>query len=346
MANTIKIKRGLSSNIPKVTLEQGELAITTDTNELYIGTESGNTKLNESSLKNIIDGSSEGSIRTINSAVEDDTYTLGINSFSEGSGTKASGQYSHAEGYATEATANGTHTEGSHTTASKNYAHAEGWITTASGVASHAEGQLTTAQGRCSHSEGQNSHASGSYSHAEGHGTKASGDYSHVQGKYNIEDTENKYAHIVGNGTDNKRSNAHILDWSGNAWFAGDVYIKSNSGTNKDNGSKKLATEEYVDSKSSITTVKSSETDANIITLIKNTIQSTGELKSNLIYLDTTSNKTYTLSTCSFKDPTYSLIFTDDSKYVSITFTSDATTITKEEGNLTASADDILGLFA
>lgn len=47
MTNIIKIKRGLSSNISNATLEQGELAITTDTNELYVGTESGNTKLNE-----------------------------------------------------------------------------------------------------------------------------------------------------------------------------------------------------------------------------------------------------------------------------------------------------------
>lgn len=47
MANTIKIKRGLSSNIDNITLAYGELAITTDTNELYVGTESGNTKLNE-----------------------------------------------------------------------------------------------------------------------------------------------------------------------------------------------------------------------------------------------------------------------------------------------------------
>jgi hypothetical protein len=54
------------------------------------------------------------------------------------------------------------------------------------------------------------------------------------------------YAHIVGNGIDEeRRSNAHTLDWSGNAWFAGDVYIGSTSRTNKDEGSKKLATEEY-----------------------------------------------------------------------------------------------------
>jgi hypothetical protein len=56
-----------------------------------------------------------------------------------------------------------------------------------------------------------------------------------------------KYAHIVGNGTsNNSRSNAHTLDWSGNAWYSGDVYVGSTSGKNKDEGSKKLATEEYV----------------------------------------------------------------------------------------------------
>ena len=47
--------------------------------------------------------------------------------------------------------------------------------------------------------------------------------------------------------TESKRSNAATVDWSGNAWFAGDVYVGSTSGTNKDEGSKKLATEEYVD---------------------------------------------------------------------------------------------------
>ena len=54
-------------------------------------------------------------------------------------------------------------------------------------------------------------------------------------------------AHIVGNGSSKAyQSNAHTLDWNGNAWFAGDVYVGSTSGKNKDAGSKKLATEEYV----------------------------------------------------------------------------------------------------
>jgi hypothetical protein len=81
----------------------------------------------------------------------------------------------------------------------------------------------------------------------EGYGTRAAGDGQHVQGTWNIEDAESMNIHIVGNGMDDDtRSNAHTLDWDGNAWFAGDVYVHSTSGTNKDEGSKKLATEEYV----------------------------------------------------------------------------------------------------
>ena len=78
--------------------------------------------------------------------------------------------------------------------------------------------------GDYSHAEGYMATASGETSHAEGYRTIASGNYSHVQGKYNIDDLNEKYAHIVGNGTsDTARSNAHTLDWEGNAWYAGTV---------------------------------------------------------------------------------------------------------------------------
>ena len=78
--------------------------------------------------------------------------------------------------------------------------------------------------GSNSHTEGRETTASGLDSHAEGYYTKASGKYSHVQGKYNIDDLNEKYAHIVGNGTSiYERSNAHTLDWEGNAWYAGTV---------------------------------------------------------------------------------------------------------------------------
>ena len=137
---------------------------------------------------------------------------------------------------------------------------AEGNNTAASGLDSHAEGDTTTASGYASHAEGFVTAAPGEVSHAEGYGTNAASQCQHAQGKYNIEDSGDTYADIIGNGTsDTARSNAATVDWSGNAWYAGDVYVGSTSGTNKDAGSKKLATEEYVDSAVSIYTGEEEE---------------------------------------------------------------------------------------
>lgn len=158
------------------------------------------------------------------------TTASGIASHAEGSSTVASNGSSHAEGNETTASGAYSHTEGSETTASEAYSHAEGSNTTASGVASHAEGSNTTASGMASHAEGSNTQASGAYSHTEGYDTIAYSQYQHVQGKYNIEDAEDKYAHIVGNGTfTTKRSNAHTLDWEGNAWYQGALRLGGTS---------------------------------------------------------------------------------------------------------------------
>lgn len=184
-----------------------------------------------------------------NEATGDYSHAEGLNttasekaSHAEGNETVASGYFSHAEGNQTIADAFGSHAEGHDTTASDMGAHAEGTHTTATNIASHAEGEFTTARGRNSHAEGER--------------TIASTVSQHVQGKYNIIDTSSvgdalgKYAHIVGNGTsDTSRSNAHTLDWNGNAWYQGDVYT---GGTGQDDPeAKKLATEEYVNSKMS-----------------------------------------------------------------------------------------------
>ena len=138
---------------------------------------------------------------------------------------------------------------GSNVTASGGQSHAEGFETTASGDNSHAEGSGTTASGGQSHAEGFETTASGEYSHVEGSRTIASGECQHVQGKYNIKDTEGKYAHIVGNGAygrdtnwEEVRSNAHTLDWKGNAWYAGKL---SQEGTPTDD--KDVTTKKYVD---------------------------------------------------------------------------------------------------
>ena len=80
--------------------------------------------------------------------------------------------------------------------------------------------------GEYSHAEGYSVSAQGAGAHAEGYFTKASSNFQHVQGKFNIEDTENNYAHIVGNGSnEGDLRNAHTLDWDGNAWFAGNVSV-------------------------------------------------------------------------------------------------------------------------
>ena len=99
--------------------------------------------------------------------------------------------------------------------------HSEGDFTVASGESSHAEGTGTLACGKWSHAEGFCTIASGYGSHAEGLYTHAQGEYQHVQGKYNIPDEDEKYAHIVGNGTWQAKSNAYTLDWEGNSYQSG-----------------------------------------------------------------------------------------------------------------------------
>ena len=149
----------------------------------------------------------------------------------EGNDTEALGTASHAEGYGALASGDYSHAEGSGKAYAR-YSHAEGFLTNVSSSAnySHAEGYTTTASGQKSHAEGSNTIASGMVSHAEGGYTEAASQYQHAQGKYNVVDSTGKYAHIVGNGEDNSnRSNAHTLDWNGNAWFAGKVYVGGTS---------------------------------------------------------------------------------------------------------------------
>ena len=160
---------------------------------------------------------------------------IGAKSHAEGDNTTASGVDSHAEGWFSNASGNHSHAEGSGTTASGVCSHAEGSGTTASSDCSHAEGHQTTASGSYSHAEGAQTIARGYYSHAEGFGTTASSENQHVQGKYNVEDSQGKYAHIVGNGTSaSARSNTHTLTWSGVPWYQGRPQF---GGTAMDNGS-------------------------------------------------------------------------------------------------------------
>lgn len=147
-----------------------------------------------------------------------------------GDRTKATGENSHAEGTLTMATGENSHAEGSKCEAIGGSSHAEGVQTKASGLWSHAEGSQTRANGPGSHAEGTGSWATGSGSHAEGYGTEAAGEYQHVQGKHNVIDEANKFADIVGNGADVlNKSNAYALDWNGNLYLKGGVYVNCNA---------------------------------------------------------------------------------------------------------------------
>ncbi len=84
---------------------------------------------------------------------------------------------------------------------------------------------------------------------------------------YNIEDTTNNYAHIIGNGSNiDLRSNAHTVDWNGNAWYAGDVKVGGNSYS--DENAKTLATQDYVDNKYSNIDLSNYYTKSNVDELL------------------------------------------------------------------------------
>lgn len=191
------------------------------------------------------------------------------------------------------------------------FSHIEGNGTVSIGKYGHAEGSETLVNAEGAHAEGRNTIANGIYSHAEGMSTIASGKNQHVQGKLNIEDTENKYAHIVGNGTSKteypfnskyihsntdedifteNRSNAHTLDWNGNAWFAGEVYV---GGSGQDDATaNKLAKQKDVNS-------------------IKNTLAS---LQSSFALVDQINGYTYLISMRNGE-----LISSIGTKYIKIT---------------------------
>lgn len=166
-------------------------------------------------LINVTDGNATGSVLTIG-AIDSVEYPLGNYAFAEGQNTIATGIGSHAEGTYTKALGGHSHAEGEHTTAATGYSHAEGSYTTTTGLSAHAEGLNTTASGNSSHAEGTNTIAAGSSQHAFG--------------KYNIEDANDTYAEIVGNGTNsNNRSNARTLDWQGNEAISGSLTVGKGS---------------------------------------------------------------------------------------------------------------------
>lgn len=80
--------------------------------------------------------------------------------------------------------------------------------------------------------------------------SRAFGENQVTLGKYNKDDNDNKYALIIGNGTGlnttespNRQSNALTVNWNGNTWVKGSLFV---GGTSETEGASKVATEAYV----------------------------------------------------------------------------------------------------
>ena len=194
------------------------------------------------------------------------TGALGENSMAVGSGSVANGKgafalagralmdgafaYSGgtASGYSSHASGLGVAT-GILSFAHGNYSKAEGMTSLAFGASTKAAGNYSIALGsgsdalgEASFAWGTGSEAKGRASYAGGHHAIASGNYQHVLGKDNKEDTENKYVFIIGNGEIGAKSNALTVNWNGNTWVKGSLFV----GGNDEASGSKVATEAYV----------------------------------------------------------------------------------------------------
>ena len=172
---------------------------------------------------NIVNGQEEGSLCSTSSS-----KITAINSIALGYRATAGGERSVALGA---------------------YAQSSGGESISLGGTAHGSRSVAiqgTATGTASLALGVNCEATAAYSTAIGVGVVAGGMNSAVLGYYNTPDdaAQNRYVLIVGNGAPGSRSNAHTLDWSGNGWFAGNLYV---GGTNQDKG-KKVATIEDIQS--------------------------------------------------------------------------------------------------
>jgi hypothetical protein len=201
---------------------------------------------------------------------------IGEFSSAEGFDTTAAGNYSKAEGYMTEVNSAHTHVQGKYNIDpdgrysiieecdctlgplqstiyyyySSSYTFSAGYFKLVNGTSVRFSGLNNLPRGVYIAGSSYNTTSLYMLTDESVKSTSSSSTtYTHVTKLSSVPtyDRLGHYAHIVGNGTsEEERSNAHTLDWEGNAWYAGDVYVGSDSGTSKDEGSKKLATEDFV----------------------------------------------------------------------------------------------------
>lgn len=201
-----------------------------------------------------------------------DAEASGYYSVATGLRTAAVSQGAHAEGKQTVAKYI-AHAEGENTEANGQWSHSEGVDTVANGAASHAGGDNTIANGHSSFVTGKYNVAdsydnwpfwAANTSYAVGDKIKreqlvnseltiigyickeANNDATFDISHWDFDVNHMNFAVIVGNGNEyedstthetvREGSNAYALDWEGNGYFAGDVYVRANddsSGGNK-----------------------------------------------------------------------------------------------------------------
>ena len=178
------------------------------------------------------------------------TISSATGSHSEGSASTASEFASHAEGYKTVASSQMTHAEGNESVASGYCSHAEGYNTIASMTMQHVSGRFNVKDGYelwpewssgTSYAVGDKvkiTTVSNDVTTAAGYKCKvANSDANFTVENWYPQNNDGNYATIVGNGGgNNARSNAYALDWDGNGYFAGDIYVGCDS--NSLNGTK------------------------------------------------------------------------------------------------------------
>jgi len=149
-----------------------------------------NNKLTDySTLKNIVDGSSEGSARSSN-AIDSDSSKIGLSSFALGYNTSATGDYSISTGINSQS----------------------------SGQASFSSGSNNQSSGQCSVTFGNNTSAThrSQFVFGENNNPDPSDESSSSRGTY---------VEIVGNGSSSRFSNARTLDWDGNEVLSGKLTL-------------------------------------------------------------------------------------------------------------------------
>lgn len=167
------------------------------------------------------------------------------NAFAFGGGCTASGYSSFAFGGGCTASEYGSMAFGGGCTASGSTSLAFGSSCRATGSGAVAIGGGCRASGKNSFACGTGAYSNGDYSYAQGLGSQANGISQYVFGRYNLvdfvseSDDKSKYLHIIGNGkSETERSNAHTLDWDGNAWYQTSVRV---GGTDQDAAATSLA---------------------------------------------------------------------------------------------------------